>query len=186
MINMVEITYQMVLSTLQTVGLLVGIFYYIMTLQNTRRNQQMQLEARKTQMYTQIYSMLLQTESLVEYGELLNWEWEDYGDFERKYGSDNNVLAYAKRTRIWSTFEILGSYLRQGLVDIDFIYQLNVLTLLQWFRWKDVIEEQRRRYYTPSFMGNWEYLVSELIEYGEKIGNPWIPPATLSKYIPDQ
>ena len=34
--NMVEITYQMVLSTLQTAGLLVGISYYILT----QRNQQ--------------------------------------------------------------------------------------------------------------------------------------------------
>jgi len=183
---MVEITYQMVLSTLQTVGILVGIYYYVMTLQNTKRNQQMQLEARLTQVYTQLYSWLFQTESLVEYGELLNWEWEDYDDFEKKYGSDNNVLAYAKRNRIWCTFELLGQYLRHGLLDIELIYPLHTLVLFQWFKWKDVIEEQRRRYYTPSFLGDWEHLVSRLIEHGEKIGDPWIPSATLSKYIPDQ
>ena len=40
---MADITYQMVLSTLQTAGLLVGIFYYIMTLRNTYRNRQASL-----------------------------------------------------------------------------------------------------------------------------------------------
>jgi hypothetical protein len=183
---MAYITFQMVLGTLQTVGLLVGIYYYVMTLQNTKRNQQMQLEARMTQMTTQLYSWLFQTESMVEYGEILNWDWEDYDDFERKYGSDNNVLAYAKRNRIWCIFSVLGSYLRQGLVEIDTIYQLNVMTLLQWYKWREIIEEQRRRYYTPSFMGDWEYLVKRLIEHGEEIGDPWTPPASLSKYIPDK
>ena len=37
---MVEITYQMVLSTLQTAGILVGISYYILTLRNQRARVQ--------------------------------------------------------------------------------------------------------------------------------------------------
>ena len=36
---MAEITYQMVLSTLQTVGLLVGIFYYVITLRNQEKTR---------------------------------------------------------------------------------------------------------------------------------------------------
>jgi preprotein translocase subunit YajC len=44
---MVEITYQMVMSTLQTAGILVGIFYYIMTLRNQRKNQELTLKAQE-------------------------------------------------------------------------------------------------------------------------------------------
>ena len=44
---MVEITYQMVLSTLQTVGILVGIIYYLTIMRNSQKNQQMQLETRQ-------------------------------------------------------------------------------------------------------------------------------------------
>ena len=43
---MAEITYQMVLSTVQTAGILVGIAYYIMTLNYTRRNQEQTLKTR--------------------------------------------------------------------------------------------------------------------------------------------
>jgi len=35
---MVDVTYQMVLSTLQTAGILAGIAYYVMNLNYTRRN----------------------------------------------------------------------------------------------------------------------------------------------------
>ena len=51
---MVEVTYQMVLSTLQTTGILVGIFYYIMTLNNTRKSQRLTLESRQAQLFMQM------------------------------------------------------------------------------------------------------------------------------------
>jgi hypothetical protein len=48
---MVEITYQMVLSTLQTVGILEGIIYYLFIMRNSQRNQQMQLETRQLDLF---------------------------------------------------------------------------------------------------------------------------------------
>jgi len=70
---MVEITYQMVLSTLQTLGILVGIFYYVMTLRNQRKNQEISLrkqeltlkaqeqalETRQAQLFMNIYDRRL-------------------------------------------------------------------------------------------------------------------------------
>lgn len=53
---MAEITYQMVLSTIQTAELLVGIFYYIMTLRNQQKNQQLSLETRQAQLFMGIYN----------------------------------------------------------------------------------------------------------------------------------
>jgi hypothetical protein len=50
---MVEITYQMVLSPLQTVSLMVGVIYYIFIMRNSQKNQQMQLETRQTQLFMQ-------------------------------------------------------------------------------------------------------------------------------------
>ena len=53
---MVDVRYQMVLSTLQTAGILVGIAYYIMTIRNQQKNQDMQLETRQAQLFMQIYN----------------------------------------------------------------------------------------------------------------------------------
>jgi hypothetical protein len=184
---MVEITYQMVLSTLQTIALIVGIYYYVMTLNYTRKNQQQQLETRQAQLLTQFATLTLSTDFVDQYMEVLNWEWDDYHDFEMKYGSDNNLEAYAKRTRIWGFCNYIGKYLREGLIDIDLVYTLTSDTaIFQWYKWRDVIEEQRRRYYTPDFVSDWEYLVAELLKYKEKLGYSWEPPETFGRYIPDQ
>ncbi len=167
-------------------GVIAGFSYYVLTVRNAQRNQQLQLKARKAQLYNQVYSWFVETESLVEYMEMLNWEWTDYSDFERKYGSDNNVREYAKRSRVWSTLEMMGMMFKDGSVDIESIFPLRVFAMFQWYKFKDVIEEQRKRYYTPTYLENWEFLINEMIKYGEKIGDPWEPPSTLSKYIPDE
>jgi hypothetical protein len=44
---MAEITYQMVLSTIQTVGLLVGIFYYITTMRNAQKTRELALKSQE-------------------------------------------------------------------------------------------------------------------------------------------
>jgi hypothetical protein len=84
--------------TLQTMGILltaitvsIAAIYYTMTLRYTRRNQDLQLETRQAQLFTQIALTQVKPEVLSDYFEILNWEWEDYADFERKYGSDNNL-----------------------------------------------------------------------------------------------
>jgi hypothetical protein len=74
-------------------------------------------------------SWFLQTELKVEYIEMLNWEWADFDEFENKYGSDNDVHAYAKRTRIWNSFELRGMMVRDGTIDIKSIYPLSAMVL---------------------------------------------------------
>ena len=44
---MVEITYQMMLSTLQTVGLLVGIAYYITIMRNAQKTRELTLKSQE-------------------------------------------------------------------------------------------------------------------------------------------
>lgn len=65
---MVEIMYQMVLSTFQTIALIVGIAYYLFIMRNSQRNLQMQLETRRAQLFTQIYSDFRRPENLRLYG----------------------------------------------------------------------------------------------------------------------
>jgi uncharacterized membrane-anchored protein YhcB (DUF1043 family) len=49
---MVEITYQMVLSTLQTIALIVGIAYYLIIMRNSQRNQALALRAQEQALET--------------------------------------------------------------------------------------------------------------------------------------
>ena len=74
---MVEITYQMVLSTLQKVGLLIGIVYYLIIMRNSQRNQQIQLETRKVQLFMQIYQQITSEETLKASMELMTLDIKD-------------------------------------------------------------------------------------------------------------
>jgi hypothetical protein len=50
------LTLQTLLTYLTLISVPVGVFYHIMTLRNTRRNQELTLETRQAQMFMQIYN----------------------------------------------------------------------------------------------------------------------------------
>jgi len=185
---MAEITYQMVLSTLQTTGILVGIFYYIMTLQNTRKNQQLTLKAqeqavttREAQLFMQIYQQLNTVESQKTWAELLNMKWDNLEDYREKHDSSVNLDSWGKRGHIWWTYTTIGHMLEKDLIDPDLVYRtLGPMVMMQWDKWKDVINDTRERAVLSDargglgMFGGFEYLNDEMVKiYNE---NPDLHP----------
>ena len=170
---MVEITYQMVLSTLQTAGILVGIFYYIMTLRNaekarelTLKSQEHATETRQAQLYMQFFNRFSSEEGSDRALELLETEWENYEDFDRKYGIKNNRKFTAKRNQVFTEHDVIGYLLHKGLLDIDMVYQMNgYATTLVWNHFESIIKEQRRQFGWSDWMMWFEYLANEINEY---------------------
>jgi hypothetical protein len=95
-------------------GLSVGIaaIYYSFTLRINQRNNKIALT-------TNIMQTLLSEEAQRRWIDLINMEWTDYDDFERKYGSDANPDNYAKRFTVWSSCNVLGHLLRKNVADAD-------------------------------------------------------------------
>jgi hypothetical protein len=184
---MVDVTYQMVLSTLQTVGLLVGIFYYIMTLRNTSRNQQLTLETRRMQIIMDIDQEMKSFETYKKIIELINMEWEDYDDFERKYGSDNNPENFAKRFSLLYRLNSIGILVKDGFFDVDTVYDLlgEVSSIWLWKKFEPIIKETRIRYNVPTALSDFEFLYNELIKVREQKGFSVPVTETFAKYIPD-
>ena len=178
---MAEITYQMVLSTIQTAGLLIGIFYYIMTLRNQERSRQVTV-------FNMLYSSVSDPEMLRRMNELQAMEWDDYHDFEMKYGSDVNPDNRNKRYAMWNYWNGLGLLLRKGLVDPEIIYHLNSAggVLWMWKKWEPIIKEIRDRYNMPELGVHWEYLVNEQKTMMIKRGHSPEVPEDYGRYIPDQ
>jgi len=86
---MAEITYQMVLNTLQTAGLLVGISYYILSLRNQNR-------ARKTQLYLQLVNKFSESEMIEARGKFIELEWSTAEDFFEDWGNPEGARACYK------------------------------------------------------------------------------------------
>jgi len=58
---------QTVLTYLTLISVPVGVFYHIMTLNNTRKNQEMQLETRQTQIFLNFFTEWRSKEMMEKY-----------------------------------------------------------------------------------------------------------------------
>ncbi len=164
---MVEITYQMVLNTLQTAGILVGIFYYMMTLNNTRKNQRMQLEARYTQMMFNIINVFYSTEGLNHLEAHTAANWSSYEEWLEKYWGDPEY----RKSFIWlaEQFESIGVLIKESLLDIRLaaIYSPRAI-LMWWEKYEDIIDNERKRLNARRYYDMWEHLYNELVKYLEE------------------
>ena len=89
--------------TLQTIGILltgisltVAAAYYTFTLRNTRRNQELTLETRQTQLFMDIYKTWASKEFQRDLEQMRYiWEFDGFDDFFEKYGVENNPEDHA-------------------------------------------------------------------------------------------
>ena len=163
----------MVLSTLQTVGLLVGIAYYLIIIGNSQRTQQLQLETRHAQLFMQIYTTIYDERFMKKLIEVNAWQWEDNEDYRRKYGD------IEQRTKLMSTigfYEGLGVLVKRGLIDPVFVADLFGGWVLRfWRKFESNIKERRERTGNKIAQENIEYLFNELQKIYEQHPDGFIP-----------
>ena len=156
---MVEITYQMVLSTLQTAGLLVGIAYYIISLRNQNR-------ARKTQLYLQMINTFSESDYLEALGKLNDLEWSTAEDFIEDWRTPEGRKTI--RT-LGNWYEGLGTLVKENLLDIRVVALLVTGLVIQfWDKFIPVIDEVREALEWPRFYIEAEYLYDQLMKYIEE------------------
>ena len=130
---------------------------------------------------------LTSKEGIHEYFELLNMEWKDYDDFEKKYGSDFNFESAITRYHIWTTYDILGHQLEKGLVDEETIYDAwGIFTLWTWDKFEPILDENRRRYVGKDAYRGWEYLSGAMRRIKKRREPEYVVPEAYARYIPEK
>jgi hypothetical protein len=71
--------------------------YYAIVLREQRRNMRLTLETRRIGILDSIITRTTNEEGRKTFFEILSYEWTDYEDFEKKYCSERNPVAAAKR-----------------------------------------------------------------------------------------
>jgi len=191
----------MVLNTLQTLGILVGIFYYVMTLRNQRKNQEISLrnqeltlkaqeqalETRRVQLFMLIYQEMSSTENLRIFNELIKMEWEDWDDFKRKYGSENNPENWVFRYSMWNRLNGVGLLVKAGHIDVGMAHDLMRTTILmQWEKWRDIIIRNREEYNMGGFCEGFEFLANEIEKEVERRGYSSEVSEMFGRYVPKE
>ena len=117
--------------------------------------------------------------------DVINMEWEDFDDYERKYGSDDHPEQFAKRLSVWRSFQGVGLLLQDGLVDADGLYDLiGSAVIFQWVKWEPIFKEVRVRYGLPDDYLLFENLYHELMKVRRSRGISVDPPETGIIYVP--
>ena len=179
----VDITYQMVLSSLQTAGLLVGIYYYLMVLRNQEKNQEISLrnqelalesqeltrkaqeqeaETRQAQLLMQIYSQWMSYDHQKMEFELSRWQWKDYDEFVEKYGP-NNPEGYLAFAVIGDFYEGLGVLVKRGYLSAEVVDDLISSWIIRyWEKFGPINIEFRERFNNPAISEYAEYLYDQI------------------------
>lgn len=163
---MVEITLPILLQIVQTLGILVGIVYYITIMRNSQRNQQTQLETRQAQLFMQIQGQF-NTPSMVESRDFYyNVELSSFEDYVDVWTDPEKRNLH----RLFGGFlEGLGVMVRMKYIDIELIVGLiGGVTKHLWERHAPYILEYRERMNIPRAWIEWEYIYDEIMSYAEK------------------
>jgi len=178
---------QTVLTYLTLISVPVGVAYHIMTLNNTRKTQQLHLETRQAQLLMQIYQRMSTPEYVSDWAEILNYEWDSFEDFELKYGSADHPDKYGKRASIWRSLDGVGLLVKEGLLDVNKVYELmDSGVIFQWMKWGPIIKEIRVRYGFPNMSIWFEYLADEMYKIRRQRGVTAKPSEDFARYIPNE
>jgi hypothetical protein len=164
-----------------------SIVYYASVLRNANKTQQMQLDTRQAQLLMQVYQRMSTPEYVSDWAEILNYEWDSYEDFENKYGSAAHPKKFGKRASIWRSFDGVGLLVKEGLLDVEIVYELlDTGVIYQWMKWETIIKEQRIRYGFPNQSIWFEYLADEMYRIRHQRGVTDEPSETFARYKPDE
>ena len=163
---MVEITYQMVLSTIQTASLVVGIIYYLTIMRNTQKTRELSLKAQEEAERNRQRDMIIQRSQTYGLDWMRAWyevsnmtDWEDAEDFNQKYRRSESR---AKWMYLMRQYTLAGLHLKEG-ADPDLLFYLyppySIMTL--WERFEPVLRSQNERTNDPNMWEPFEYLYNE-------------------------
>jgi hypothetical protein len=169
---MVDVTYQMVLSTVQTVSLVVGIIYYLMNMRNNQRNQRLQLETRKAQLYMQLFLRISSDEFVKKSLELLKMKVDDVDDFMEKYISGPESSLHAKLFSMFWHIDGLGYMMSQKLIDPEMVYNFGggFAQVWHWKKWEPLVLRMRKLRGEPEFLKWFEYTANEMMRIRREKG----------------
>jgi isopentenyl diphosphate isomerase/L-lactate dehydrogenase-like FMN-dependent dehydrogenase len=169
------------------IATVVGVRSYIVSNKRAQETRDRELETRRISLIDSMASRLQTPEAMKIYQEIMNYEWRDYEDYVRKYGSAYNMEAAAKRLGTWNVYNSVGAMLRKGIVEPEDVYDLGAHGIVQlWVKYRSIIEESRRRINGQDWLRDLEYLAGEMTKVKLKRDPSYKVPETFGIRLPDK
>jgi hypothetical protein len=150
---MIEMNIPLLLDAIRTVGILVGIYYYISILRNQQIARTIDMVFQRTRTRTPEYFQNINKIAEMEIG------WSTTDEFWEKYNSSTTPELLAIRSNVFSGLNAWGYLLREGLVDIDFVCRFNTPGwILKFWNTNKPMIMQSRKYTNPDHSRDFEFL----------------------------
>jgi len=147
---------QTISIAIASTSIVIAVFYYILQIQHQKKMRETDLIMRTTPVFSINYR------EWREYMLHLPFDYKDYGDFVKKYGSFMSGKPEPEATLMFlSYFEMLGILLKRNLLSIDLVYDFYGMYNAYFEVFMPVIEGVRKEYKTREFV-NCEYLLKEM------------------------
>jgi hypothetical protein len=159
-----QLTLQTTISFLTLISLTIGVIYHIMTLRNTRKNQQLQLDTRQAQLFMALYDHYNSIDYKKQASSMyFNWDWSDIDEFMERYGPDGDANNYAIFSSVTSFYDGIGVLVKNGLVDVNLVSDIMSGSITRlWERYGPAIRGVRERYDWPQYREYFEFLYTEV------------------------
>ena len=164
---------QTILTYLTLISIPIGVFYHIMTLRNTSKNQQMQLETRQAQLFMGLYQTFRSPEFVRNWDHVI-WrlEFKDWEDAAEKLHPVNNPDERTIWFSVGMFFVGVGVLVKRGLIDLSLVDDLlGGMITHTWEKMGPIEVESRIRLNNPRAFEDFEYLYDEIVRSTEGRGS---------------
>ena len=167
----------MVLSTIQTAGILVGIVYYITIMRNTQKTRELTLqsqeltrkaqeqahETRQVQFCWQALERVHNPEFHRRTIEIMyHQDFRDYEEWREKYGPSTNPDAYVDFYNVTSTNQALGYLVQNKVLDLEALSKhIRPRGFIALWEKIEPIVKFHRETFNPTAFDSFEYLANE-------------------------
>lgn len=161
MVGITEIS-AIVGAAIAAVGVLVGVVYYILDVRNQKK-------MRQTDLLMRLHLATTTKEMIEAATKFVSTNYKDYDDFVEKYGSPySEGEVQTAYLMIGQFFEGIGVLVKNGLADIDLVYQLFAVQTY-WRKMKPLVEGARKQFSSPRIYEWFEYLSEEIKKREQKL-----------------
>ena len=148
----------MVKDIVTIVGVIAGFSYYVLTIRNQNKNQQL------VSVHNMI-SIMRDEEMYRNWFDMLDYEWVDFDDFSRKYKTSEQE---PKWMPVLNYFDSIGILWKKGVVNLkDLSTSMSFAVILLWKKFRPIVEFHRM-YYQGWFSYFEEFAEAVEAEYGDR------------------
>lgn len=135
-------------AIIATVGVIIGFIFTYWQLRDMVRTRRSELRWR-------ILESVDSREFLEAAMKVMDMEYKDQKDFEKKYALDLRI----EMSMVLNVFDAVGELLRRGLADYDIVSSMPVVLI--WEKMLPLVEGARKAANDPSWWANFEYFYNE-------------------------